>query len=112
MNMNQPAELVLRAPDISRRFLSRTKTEVERSRELFTLYLASPKSNLSGIQNLMHKIRGSGALFGFDVLSSCAMSVEKLAAGPASADLAVQLEAALHALEVQVDSEVRARAAA
>jgi len=108
--MNPSAALVLNAPDISRRFLTRTKTEVERSRELFTLYLASPKSNLAGVQNLAHKICGSGALFGFDVLSRCAHSVEKLAAGPAGADLPVQLEAALRALEIQIDAEVRARA--
>jgi HPt (histidine-containing phosphotransfer) domain-containing protein len=110
--MNQPTELTLRAPDISRRFLTRTSGEVEQARVLLTQYLVNPKDNLSSLHKLAHKIRGSGALFGFEALSHCAHSMEKLAAGPASVELAAQLENALCALELQVGVDMRARAIA
>jgi HPt (histidine-containing phosphotransfer) domain-containing protein len=110
--MKKPTEKVLRAPDISGRFLTRTIGEVELARSLFNQYLANPKGDLSSLQNLTHKISGSGALFGFEALSQCARSLEKLAAGVASKELSGQLEVALRALEVQVGMDMRARAIA
>jgi HPt (histidine-containing phosphotransfer) domain-containing protein len=107
--VNEPAKLELRAPDISRRFLARTKQEVARSRELFAEYLVTPNSNLLAILNLAHKIHGSGALFGFEALSQRAHCVEKIAARQDSKELTVQLEDALRALESQVDAELRGR---
>lgn len=110
--MSKPAAPVPGAPDISSRFLTRTLGEVEHARVLLTQYLESPKDNLSGLHKLAHKIRDSGALFGFDALSRCAHSVENLAAGPVRTDLAGQLETALRALEIQVGADARARAIA
>jgi HPt (histidine-containing phosphotransfer) domain-containing protein len=106
--MNQSAELVLRSPDISKRFLIRTTDEVQRSRALFTQYLVS-KENLPSIQKIAHKICGSGALFGFEALSKCARAVEALAAGRESAELGANLEIAMCALEEQVAVEMRFR---
>lgn len=66
--------------EIGLRYLKRTIGEIGTLRELLTQLQAGDASRLKEIEQLSHKINGSGAMFGFDDLSNQAREIE-LAAG-------------------------------
>jgi len=86
--------------EIGLRYLKRTLGEIATLRELLAKLRAGAGESLKDIEHLSHKIHGSGAMFGFDHLSSQAREIE-IAAGtePDTPDLHSKLELYIAGLE-------------
>lgn len=97
--------------DIGLRYLKRTLGEIHVLREHVQKLRAGDTASLKEIEHLSHKIHGSGAMFGFDTLSTHAREIElAAAAGPAaSADLHERLERHLADLAAAADTAARER---
>ena len=80
--------------------------------QLATQLQARP-GDLTGIEELeqmAHKIHGSGAMFGFDIASDCAGDVEQLAASrPTDPQSLQKLADSIAVLEKEVHAAARAR---
>jgi HPt (histidine-containing phosphotransfer) domain-containing protein len=64
------------------KFLERTATQVPQLRaEVERLEATGDPQALRSVQELAHKIHGSGAMFGFDAISDVAGELEKLSTG-------------------------------
>jgi len=87
--------------EIGLRYLKRTLVEIATLRGLLDKLRAGETSRRKEIEQLSHKIHGSGAMFGFDNLSHDAHQVELLAAGDEadSVELYAKLERLIGALE-------------
>jgi chemotaxis protein histidine kinase CheA len=95
---------------IGERYLRRTLGELARLKELHAQVHSGSQQALKDLEVIVHRVHGSGAMFGFDEVSEHAHSCEILCA-EAAADplLAPKLEAALHALETSLLCAARAR---
>jgi HPt (histidine-containing phosphotransfer) domain-containing protein len=99
--------------EIGGRYLRRTLSELPQMRELLDR-LAREPSQAAGlvqeIERMAHKIYGSGAMFGFDLVSGRAREVE-LAAGHRASDAEAieQLRVRITALEDEVRASARMR---
>jgi HPt (histidine-containing phosphotransfer) domain-containing protein len=86
--------------EIGLRYLKRTLGEIATLRGLLVQLQAGEKERLKEIEHLSHKIHGSGAMFGFDHLSSQAREIEIAAGNEAdSPDLHSRLELYINGLE-------------
>jgi HPt (histidine-containing phosphotransfer) domain-containing protein len=65
--------------EIGTRYLKRTVGEVARLREIVARLGEGAHDMLGELEHLAHRIRGSGAMFGFDDLSERAGHIEKIA---------------------------------
>lgn len=98
--MSDAEKLRQQLQDIGTRFLQRTLRELEPLEELRRRLQAGDRTCLPEIQRLAHRIHGSGAMFGFDAISSHAREIELLAGSDAvGADLMLRLESRLVALK-------------
>jgi HPt (histidine-containing phosphotransfer) domain-containing protein len=77
--MSKDEELKSRLADIAVRYLVRTATEIEQLRTLIASVTAGDKPVLRDIEVLVHRIRGSGAVFGFTEISAAAEALETVA---------------------------------
>jgi len=91
--MAEDNKMLQQLSEIGLRYLKRTLTEIGGLRDLLEKLRAGDTGCLKEIEHLSHKIHGSGAMFGFDHLSSQAREIE-IAAGsePNSPDLHAKLE--------------------
>jgi HPt (histidine-containing phosphotransfer) domain-containing protein len=86
--------------EIGLRYLKRTVTEIATLRDMLAKLRAGEASSLKEIEHLSHKIHGSGAMFGFDALSSEARQIELAAGSSANTpELHAQLEQYIAGLE-------------
>jgi HPt (histidine-containing phosphotransfer) domain-containing protein len=65
--------------EIGNRYLRRTIGELARLREIVARLGEGAQDLYEELEHLAHRIRGSGAMFGFDALSEQAGLVEKIA---------------------------------
>lgn len=65
--------------DIGARFLARTIGEIAMLEELLKQLPGNALAGMKQIEMIAHRIRGSGAVFGFQALSNAAESIEMLA---------------------------------
>jgi HPt (histidine-containing phosphotransfer) domain-containing protein len=94
---------------LAEKFLQRTAEQLVSMRELLGQVAAGDPTAVRSIQELAHKIHGSGAMFGFPLLSDCGSDLERrtleMPAEPGSADqlrlLLDRLAAALEATRRQ-----------
>ena len=95
---------------IGERYLRRTLGELVRLKELHAQVRSGSQQALKDLETIVHRVHGSGAMFGFDEVSQYAHSCEILCA-EAAADPQVgpKLDAALHALESSLLGAARAR---
>jgi HPt (histidine-containing phosphotransfer) domain-containing protein len=63
---------------LGQKFLQRTQDQATALRELLASLSAGDESVLARMQELAHKIHGSGAMFGFDDVSRFAGEIEQL----------------------------------
>jgi HPt (histidine-containing phosphotransfer) domain-containing protein len=99
--------------EIGLRYLQRTLGELPQLRELIDRLVAQPAlaaATLRDIERLAHKIYGSGAMFGFDLVSGRAREVELLAGDRANdAESIDRLRERIGALEDEVRASARMR---
>jgi HPt (histidine-containing phosphotransfer) domain-containing protein len=98
------AELREQVKALGEKFLLRTSEQITTLRAYVASLRSGDRNVLAGMQELAHKIHGSGAMFGFAALSDRAGEIERLIAAGAHAtpdrlaalveELAVALEAA------------------
>jgi hypothetical protein len=77
--MNTPQDLQVRMIELGRKYLERTAGELD---ELGKMIDEVPRGDASAYKNvevLVHRIRGSGAMFGFNLISDAAFGIEMLA---------------------------------
>ena len=111
--MDDQARLQQQLAEIGERYLHRTHGELDTLRELSDGLLdpsAEPAPVLRQIAQLAHRICGSGAMFGFDELSTQARTIELLA-GAEGADRPSwqRLRDAIETLADEVRRAARAR---
>jgi HPt (histidine-containing phosphotransfer) domain-containing protein len=105
----QNAEEIMRRKmaEIGARFLARTVAEIVDLQRLVTELPSGGQPTLKEIEVLAHRIRGSGAVFGYAKLSDAAGHIEMLAVEHATADalnaadLMAQLTAHMHTLSAE-----------
>ena len=106
-----------RLVELGVRYLQRTASELPLLREWLGNFTNDPVHALKEIEVISHRIRGSGAMFGFAELSDAAGEVEMLAADNAArhagtqAELVAQLQLRIETLNAAVqDAQRRAQA--
>ena len=77
--MSDEERLKQQMAQIGTRYLGRTLGEMQRMRELLQSALNGSPALLKDLEHLAHKIHGSGAMFGFELVSDQAAQVEHLA---------------------------------
>lgn len=111
--MDDSDELQQKLNDIGTRYLQRTLGELVKLRELLAAVRGGAAGAKDQIQQMAHKIRGSGSMFGFDAVSERARELELLAHDASTVtsgnDFVQQLESRMSALEEQVRSAARQR---
>ena len=99
--------------EIGTRYLRRTLSELPQMREVLDRLAGDPAQAaglLQEIERMAHKIYGSGAMFGFDIVSGRAREVELIAAERASdAESIERLRERVTALEDEVAAAARTR---
>jgi HPt (histidine-containing phosphotransfer) domain-containing protein len=108
--MSEEDKLQQQIADIGIRYLKRTQTEIGQLRDCLQRCRDGAPDAPKQLEQLAHKIRGSGAMFGFDALSERANQIETLAA-TRNTDLATlqRIEAEIQALEAELAEQVRLR---
>ena len=74
-----PENLASRMAAIGQRYLARTQTEIAELHALVARLSTADPQALKDIELLAHRIRGSGAVFGYHKLSDAAGVIEALA---------------------------------
>jgi len=67
--------------EIGARYINRTLTEIEQLKSFSENAAAGSKDALKELGTLAHRIRGSGAMFGYHAISKSAEAIEILANG-------------------------------
>jgi diguanylate cyclase (GGDEF)-like protein len=103
------------------KFLQRTEAQAVTLRRIGESLLSGDQSGVASMQEIAHKIHGSGAMFNFPDVSQCAGEIERLSqtlldaepdVDPASESrLRQRLQASIQQLSSAVDSAVAAHAA-
>jgi HPt (histidine-containing phosphotransfer) domain-containing protein len=91
--MNDEERFQQQLASIGTRYLARTLGEMTRLRELLESVLSGGPGTMREVEHLAHKIHGSGAMFGFDVISDRAGEVEQVAGFLAKGDGPDELKA-------------------
>jgi CheY-like chemotaxis protein len=66
---------------LGKRFLLRTRKETVRLRDLVEVIQTADATEMEELENLAHRIHGSGSTFGFGAVSECAGEIEHLVRG-------------------------------
>jgi len=84
--MNNEDEMRVKFAAIGARYLARTANEIGQLEKLVGQLSTGGPATIKEIEILSHRIRGSGAVFGFASLSEAAGGIEMLAVDSALAD--------------------------
>jgi HPt (histidine-containing phosphotransfer) domain-containing protein len=107
--MDERDELQQKIADIAGRYIQRTAGELAGLRDLIAKVRTGNIAAVKDIQQLAHKIYGSGSMFGFEAVSEQARQLEVAARGTIDAQMIDKLELHADALEQQVQAALRAR---
>ncbi len=72
-------EMEIRMAELAQRYLVRTAGELEELNGLVERIPGGDEATVKAIEVLSHRIRGSGAMFGFNLVSDVATEIESLA---------------------------------
>jgi|HubBroStandDraft_4_1064222.scaffolds.fasta_scaffold125205_2 HPt (histidine-containing phosphotransfer) domain-containing protein len=103
--------------ELGAKFLHRTRGEAVVLRELIECALLGDATVIDQLEQLAHRIHGTGATFGFAAVSACAAEIEHLVeglkGGDNSIDAAIQPQRLQHLLQCtrRLAEEVEAAAA-
>jgi HPt (histidine-containing phosphotransfer) domain-containing protein len=109
--MDERDELQQKIADIGGRYIQRTAGELGGLRELIAKVRAGNTAAAKEVEQLAHKIYGSGSMFGFEAVSEQARELELVAKDTADPQMVERLQVRADALEEQVQAAVRARGA-
>ena len=113
--MDDAQQIQEKLRSLGERYLRRTYGELDQLESAIEDLRAGSAGALKEIERMMHKIRGSGAMFGFSEISDCAGRGEMLClSGPTeisvthalaecTQELRIQLRAAASACDVSLD---------
>ena len=107
--MDERDGLQQKIADIAGRYIQRTAGELARLRELIAKVRAGNGAAVKEIEQLAHKIYGSGSMFGFEAVSEQARELELVAKDTADPQIVDRLQVRADALEEQVQAAIRAR---
>lgn len=108
--MDEHDTLQQKMMELGNRYLQRTLGEVTRLRDLVEAARGGQGSAVKDIEQLAHKIYGSGSMFGFDAVSEHARMLELLAGENAGGPAFIErLESYAASLEERVRSAARLR---
>src|SRR5262245_51158022 len=102
--MDERDELQQKIADIAGRYIQRTAGELDGLRELIAQVRAGNTAAAKEIEQLAHKIYGSGSMFGFEAVSEQARELELVAKDTADPHMVDKLQVRADALEVQVQA--------
>lgn len=112
--MNSEEEMRVKFAAIGARYLARTANELGQLEKLVGQLSAGGQATIKEIEILSHRIRGSGAVFGFAALSEVAGVIEMLAVDSALADhcdaaqLTAQFTAQIKRLQAETQNALAA----
>jgi len=109
--MDERDELQQKIADIAGRYIQRTAGELGGLRELIAKVRAGNAGAAKEVEQLAHKIYGSGSMFGFEAVSEQARELELVAKDTADPQMVERLQVRADALEEQVQAAIRARGA-
>ena len=109
--MDERDELQQKIADIAGRYIQRTAGELGGLRELIAKVRAGNTAAAKEIEQLAHKIYGSGSMFGFEAVSEQARELEVAAKEAIDPQMVERLQVRADALEEQVQAAIRARGA-
>lgn len=89
---------------LGEKFLIRTATQIATLREQLARLRGGDPGALTAIQELTHKIHGSGAMFGFATLSEAAGEIEQLTVSASGSDVADRLGTLIDQLAIALDA--------
>ena len=107
--MDERDELQQKIADIAGRYIQRTAGELGGLRELIAKVRAGNTAAAKEIEQLAHKIYGSGSMFGFEAVSEQARELELVAKDTADPQMVDKLQTLADALEARVQAALRAR---
>ena len=107
--MDERNELQQKISDIAGRYIQRTAGEIVALRDLIGKVRAGDAAALKDIQQLAHKIYGSGSMFGFEAVSEQARELELAARSIGDPKMLDRLQKHADGLEQQVQSALQAR---
>ena len=107
--MDERDELQQKISDIGGRYIQRTAGELAVLRELIAKVRSGDTAAVKDIEQLAHKIYGSGSMFGFEAVSDQARALELTAKDVNDPGLVDKLQSHADALEAQVQAALRAR---
>src|SRR4030095_762730 len=97
--------------DIAGRYIQRTAGELGGLRELIAKVRAGNNAAAKEVEQLAHKIYGSGSMFGFEAVSEQARELELAAREAVDPQMVDRLQTLADALEARVQAALRARGA-
>ena len=106
--MSNPIELQQRMSELGGRYLQRTIAEIPEMQALLREIPTGDASLYKRIEILAHRMRGSGAMFGFDLIADATLGIEMLAVDAqrglysASVALLARFEAGVRLLEFAI----------
>ena len=109
--MDERDELQQKIADIAGRYIQRTAGELAGLHELIAKVREGNTAVVKEIEQLAHKIYGSGSMFGFEAVSEQARELEVAARDTANPQMVERLQTLADALEAQVQAALRARGA-
>ncbi len=89
---------------LGEKFLIRTAGQIVTLREHLARLRGGDPGALTGIQELTHKIHGSGAMFGFATLSEAAGEIERLTVSASGSEVADRLDTLIEQLATALDA--------
>jgi HPt (histidine-containing phosphotransfer) domain-containing protein len=107
--MDERDELQQKISDIGGRYIQRTAGEIAGLRELIAKVRTGNTAAVKDIEQLAHKIYGSGSMFGFEAVSEQARELELATREPVDVQMIEKLQRHADALEAQVQAALRAR---
>ena len=101
--MDDAQEIQEKLRSLGERYLRRTYGEMDQLDAAVADLHAGSSGALKEIERMMHKIRGSGAMFGFSEVSECAGRGEMLCvSSPLDPSIAATLASCVQELRIQV----------
>jgi chemotaxis protein histidine kinase CheA len=98
------AELREQVKVLGEKFLLRTADQITTLREHLVRLRGGDRDALTGIQELAHKIHGSGAMFGFAALSDRAGEIERLVVAEATSATSDRLSVLIDELAAALEA--------
>ena len=107
--MDERDELQQKIADIAGRYIQRTSGELGGLRELIAKVRAGNAGAAKEVEQLAHKIYGSGSMFGFEAVSEQARELELVAKEAVSPQMVDRLQTLADALAARVQAALQAR---